>query len=338
MCQDFIDVKPIDDDPEQYRLNVLNSWKIMSHVVRNIEDDCLIAHSDFSGVGYDCLDLVVRDGDKWRSTSILLNRNGLNSMVLGGVWMLVEESSVEEVAERIIVLRKFTRRAKPVDTHVSKMCEEVVEWIEQNLQSDIHVGPNDYYLTRERSIVGIHFDHDVDQWPWPFHGPEVGCYIGQHAVTGFSQLPPMKGSTNVSNANEAMEYPSLQHALEAWTPTQSASDVWSEVHSAIRRISEKLGEITRVHIPPMGKYIAVTFAGEPKKIGAYIHVGYVNHIVCVGDSVALENDPGYWRTTFSTFTEGGTKAPHAVADSTLCPECNLQVPVFGECDCGWSPR
>jgi hypothetical protein len=70
----------------------------------------------------------------------------------------------------------------------------------------------------------------------------------------------------------------------------------------------------------------------------FIHVGYVNHIVSVGDSVALENDPGYWRTTFSTFKEGGTKAPHAVAHSTLCPECNLQVPVFGECDCGWSPR
>lgn len=329
-------MKPIDDDPEQYRLNVLNSWKIMSHVVRNIEDDCFIAHSEFSGVGYDCLDLVVRDGDKLRSTRILLNRNGQNSMVLAGVWMLVEKSSAEAVAERIIVRRKFKRRSRPTDTHVSKICGEVVEWIEQNLQEDFHVGPNDYYLTRERSSFGVYFDHDTDQWPWSFHGPEIGCYIGQDAMTGFCQMPPKKGSTNMSTNNEANEYPSLQQALEAWTPMQFASDVWPEVHSAILRISGKLGEITRIHIPPKGDYIAVTFVGEPKKVGAYIHHGYVNHIVQVGDSIALENDPGYWRTRFSTFKEGNTKSVETAKKPVVCPKCNLQIPAYGDCSCGWS--
>ena len=55
-------MKPRDGNPEKYCDNVRKSWLVMHEVVRQIKNDCYIAHLEPNvGVGYDCLSLVAKD-------------------------------------------------------------------------------------------------------------------------------------------------------------------------------------------------------------------------------------------------------------------------------------
>ena len=82
-------MKPRYENLALYRENVYKSWQIMHEVVRQIDQECYIAHLEpFQGVGYDCLSLVTRNSIGNLVTSFMLNRNGVNGLCGG---QLIEE-------------------------------------------------------------------------------------------------------------------------------------------------------------------------------------------------------------------------------------------------------
>lgn len=304
--------------------------------MRNVEEDCLLFHAEPNpGIGYDCLGLATRLGSTRIDQKFLLNRNGQNSTALEGVWKLIEQTNSEEVAEILLKRLSFQIRKRPVDNHVSRVCDQVVGWIECHLDDDFHVGPVGWYLTSRRGRFQAELEYTREEWPLADHGPEILCIVGQDECARFDQVPHEERMTKMSTSDESTDYPTLESALAGWATTQTIPSIWPEIHGAIRSLSDKLGDVVRIHIPPARGYIAVTFEREPKKVGAYIHHGYVNHIVPIGGSFALENDPGYWRTSFSSAHESVSRAHKTSIAPTVCPECHLHVPTSGECSCGW---
>ena len=134
------------------------------------------------------------------------------------------------------------------------------------------------------------------------------------------------------------EYDSLQRALSAWEPMKNQPAVCSEVEEIVGKLRAALGEAIRVHIPEGGSYVAVTFASEPKRVGAYVRPGLVDHIIELGGSYIPEASPNYWRSDLSTARAEMTKKKEFYPEVFLCPDHHMSVPKYGGCPiCGWSP-
>ena len=139
-------------------------------------------------------------------------------------------------------------------------------------------------------------------------------------------------------ADDSNEFEDLGEGLANWASSKDRPGLWPEVTKVASALTERLGEIIKVHIPKSQPYIALTFANRPEKIGAYVSVGFIEHVIEIDGSVPSETSPGYWRTQLSP--AWGSKAP--VRDSKIkvfiCPQDNIEIPIFTECHiCGWSP-
>lgn len=142
-----------------------------------------------------------------------------------------------------------------------------------------------------------------------------------------------------NDMSNSTEYENLEAALNAWSAFNKAPEVKDQIKAVVNRLSASLGEAVRWHKPATDPYIAVTFMGEPKKIGAYIHTGYIDHIIELPGSFVPDVSPNYWRTNLSTAgVQPGRLPKETVTEIKLCPVCSMVVPLYGECGCGWRPE
>jgi len=138
-------------------------------------------------------------------------------------------------------------------------------------------------------------------------------------------------------SSDSTEYESLRAALAAWKSSKDRRELWEEVENLESRLVERLGKTIRVHIPASEPYIALTFA-KPGKIGAYVHVGYVDHVIELAGSAVPEASPDCWRTQMSSSWGSKTVLPESSSTAVLCPIDKLEVPKNGSCPkCDWSP-
>jgi hypothetical protein len=259
-------MRPLDDDPQLYRENVYKSWLIMSFVVRHIKNQCYVAHSDAPvGVGYDNLVLVKVYPSGATQFGFAMNRNGVNSTVVQYIWEKVDEIGAEEVAKIIIARCELEVSSDPVDSEATQLCDEVVEWLEQHKDDEgffepIQIMPN---------------------------GKCVSAIFRESRVSEL--LSPMKLGKNekkdgdmAKKQNSKEEVPqsmTLQGALENWGKLNDRRHVWKEIEAIIEKLESKGGsKAVAFHTTPSKAYVGVKFAHDLLVIGAFIQVGFVDHL------------------------------------------------------------
>ena len=139
-------------------------------------------------------------------------------------------------------------------------------------------------------------------------------------------------------SSDSTEFESLRAALAAWVGSKDRPEDWPEVEDVAALVAERLGEIVKVHIPPEEGYIGLTFATTPKKIGAFVSVKYIEHIVELEGSLPSETSKGCWRTQLKSASTSKAPVRESKIKVFICPQDNIEIPKFTECHiCGWSP-
>lgn len=329
-----------ENNPEQFMMNVYHSWWIMEEVVKNIKHDCVIVHQEpIEGVGYDCLCLYEVFHDNSVRLKFMLNRNGVNSNVLDRVWDRVKEVGVHNVADELIDICEFMRSDYPRVTAASRLCEQVLTWINEHPEDHFYVGPLNWPGSCEKFLDIAPITYPNETWPFRSHGPEISCGVNRVEMDRFvfGLAENELRSESATNGESASVFSSLEHALVNWIPMQHRPEVWPEIAGVIDSLKDQLGEIERIHVPAGHSYIAVTFANEPKRIGAYINAGHIDHIVRTDTSHVPASAPNYWRTPLTTSSGPVIHEPPSEVKSELCPNCFIHISIYGECSCGWKP-
>lgn len=281
-------MRPRDDDSQLYRENVYKSWLIMLHVVRRIKNSCYVAHSDAPiGVGYDNLVLVTVTPSGSTKFGFAMNRNGVNSTVFEYIWEKVDEIGAEEVANVIIERCQLDISPDPVDTEATRLCQEIVEWLEQH--------KNDIGFFEPVRLMR--------------NGKCVSAIVGESRVSEL--LNPVKLSKNEkeerdmpktqNSKEEVPQFMTLQGALENWGKLNDRRHVWKEIEALIKKLESKCGsKAVAFHSPPSKGYVGVKFANDLSVIGAFIKVTYVDHRDFLEGSKWSDSRNNY-RTHLSTF-------------------------------------
>lgn len=281
-------MQPRDDDQQLYRENVYKSWLIMSYVVRYIKNQCYVAHSDAPvGVGYDNLVLVTVSPTGSTHFEFAMNRNGVNSTVVQYIWEKVDEIGAQEVANIIIERCQLEVSPDVVDTEAMRLCDEVVEWLEQHKDDKeffepVHLMPN---------------------------GKCVSAISRESRVSEL--LNPMKLSksekretdmTKTQNSKEEVpQFLTLEGALENWGKLNDRRHVWKEIEAIIEKLESKCGnKAVAFHTTPSKAYVGVKFAHDLLVIGAFIKVTYIDHRDFLEGSEWSDSRNNY-RTHLSTF-------------------------------------
>ena len=280
-------MRPHDDYQQMYQENVYKSWLIMSYVVRHIKNLCYVAHSDAPvGVGYDNLVLVTVSASGSTHFEFAMNRNGVNSTVVQYIWEKVDEIGAEEVAKIIIERCQLEVSSDPVDSEATQLCDEVVEWLEQHKDDKgffepVHLMPN---------------------------GKCVSAIFRESRVSEL--LNPMKLSksekketdmTKTQNSKEEVpQFMTLEGALENWGKLNDRRHVWKEIDAIIKKLESKCGsKAVAFHTTPSKSYVGVKFAHDLSVIGAFIQVGFVDHLEFLEGSEWSDERKNY-RTLLST--------------------------------------
>lgn len=114
----------------------------------------------------------------------------------------------------------------------------------------------------------------------------------------------------MSAIRNSVDFKNLNDALMAWNGHKDRQDLLPLITEMIGLISEKMGQISRIHIPESQAYIGVTFSSNTKQIGAYIAQHHIDHLVELPNSHRRENAPTYWRTLIdSNIEKNGQSSP-----------------------------
>jgi hypothetical protein len=132
-------------------------------------------------------------------------------------------------------------------------------------------------------------------------------------------------------SSDSTEFESLRAALAAWVGSKDRPEDWREVENVAAFVAERLGEIVKVHIPPEEGYIGLTFATMPKKIGAFVSVKHIEHIIELEGSFPSETSKGYWRTQLKSASISKTPVHESKMDSFVCPEHNMLITKYAKC-------
>lgn len=131
----------------------------------------------------------------------------------------------------------------------------------------------------------------------------------------------------------------LETALHSWGKLNGQVSVLAEARDIVHQIEKTNGPITGAFVPSQTRpYVAVMFAGDEKRAGAWIHVGYVDHLVPLPG--ATEHAEKKYFTTRMTSWRGDASggAKEKSINTVPCVNCpGMQVPVTGQCGCGWRP-
>ena len=279
-------MRPLDDDQQLYRENVYKSWLIMSFVVRHIKKQCYVARSDAPvGVGYDNLVLVTVSSTGSTHLEFAMNRNGVNSTVVQYIWEKVDEIGAEEVANIIIERCQLEVSSDVVDTEATRLCDEIVGWLEQHKDDEgffepVHLMPNG------KCVSAIFRESRVSELLSPMKLSE--------SEKKDTEMPKTQNSKE-----EVPQFMTLQGALENWGKLNDRRHVWKEIGAIIEKLQSKGKSTVSFHIPQNKGYVAVTFGINPKQIGAFVRVGFVDHLEFLDGSEWSDKRKNY-RTLLST--------------------------------------
>ena len=138
-------------------------------------------------------------------------------------------------------------------------------------------------------------------------------------------------------ADQREYYPSLEVALHSWGNLNDRPAVVEEVKAVIKRIAEVNGAVTKAFIPARSRsYVAVMFERHSKRAGAWVHVGFVDHLIPLEKSEHYA-EKNFYRSKLSTWNEKSGGKWDESTQGILCPRCpGMLVPVTGSCGCGWN--
>jgi len=176
-----------EDAPEEFRSNVYKSWQIVQTIVRQMDEEVWIVHTDPMGGGsYDCLSLCTMNQHGGRQWLLHLNRNGQNALIEGelyeGVWARCDRTSPSTVALDLLS-QTYVSVQDCMLAENEVQCEtadRVVQWIGANQHRDFYVGPHHWpggpsKLLDLAQITGGGLPYD-----WP--GPEISLAVDRVEV------------------------------------------------------------------------------------------------------------------------------------------------------------
>ena len=305
-------MKPRSDDLDLYRENVYKSWQIMYEVVRQIDQECYIAHLEpFQGVEYDCLSLVTRNSIGNLVTSFMLNRNGVNGLCGGqlieDVWRRASsEDEVSAIAKQLIDGAELSRR--PSGDSKNKMAQIskfVVSWIRDHRDEDFCVSPPGWpegcvdFSDRNFEASGRGDWEIEDHAPWLVLGIRYKELIRIDMTDDLTTTT--KGEhmyTEIENeGNEfGTDYPA---ALKFWGDFEDEPSVLDKVVEIIKYCEKELGAVTLAYVIKSGGYVAIRFETKPNLSVVFVHKGFVDHRVEIPGS-HWNTDHDIWRTNLPT--------------------------------------
>jgi hypothetical protein len=139
------------------------------------------------------------------------------------------------------------------------------------------------------------------------------------------------------NPSHRTYFADLDSAIKAfgWFDGQVAAIF--DIHRIMSALVEAAhSPVFEVYILDDRTYVAVLLESDPDTAAAFIHFGYVDHVIKLPGSQPSAQ-PGRWRTDLPTAYATSNSNPTGVSKTVLCPNCFLQVPVYGSCTCGWEP-
>ena len=332
-------MKPRYDDLDLYRKNVDKSWQIMHEVVRQIDQECYIAHLEpFQGVGYDCLSLVTRNSIGNLVTSFMLNRNGVNGLCGGqlieDVWRRASsEDEVSTIAKQLIDGAQLSRGAsRDSKSKMAQISKFVVSWIRDHRNEDFCVSPPGWpegcveFSDRNFELSGRGEWEIEDHAPWLVLGIRYKELIRIDMTDDLTTTT--KGEimyTEIENeGNEfGTDYPA---ALKFWGDFEDEPSVLEKVVEIIKYCEKELGAVTLAYVIKSGGYVAIRFETKPNLSVVFVHKGFVDHRVEIPGS-HWNTDHDIWRTNLPTgksSVSSHKKLPQI--KHLTCGNCSQQYP------------
>ena len=259
-------MQPRDDDQQLYRENVYKSWLIMSYVVRHIKNQCYVAHSDAPvGVGYDNLVLVTVSASGSTHFKFAMNRNGVNSTVVQYIWEKVDEIGAEEVAKIIIERCQLEVSSDPVDSEATLLCEEIVDWLTLHKEDKQFFEPVRFLPNGRCVSVLVKMSLEKDSL--------------NPLIVNTNKKKETDMTKTQNSKEEVPQFLTLEGALENWGKLNDRRHVWKEIEAIIEKLESKCGsKAVAFHTTPSKAYVGVKFAHDLLVIGAFIQVGFVDHL------------------------------------------------------------
>ena len=280
-------MKPRDDYQQMYQENVYKSWLIMSYVVRHIKNQCYLAHSTGpEGLDYDNLVLVVVTEGSRRSR-FEMNRNGFNSTFVKNIWEKVDEIGAEEVAKVIIERCRLEQSVEPVVSEATLLCEEIVDWLTLHKEDKEFFEPVRFLPNGRCVSVLVKMSLEKDSL--------------NPLILNTNEKKDGDMTKTQNSKEEVPQFMTLEGALENWGKLNNRRHVWKEIDAIIKKLESKCGsKAVAFHTTPSKSYVGVKFAKDLLVIGAFIQVGFVDHLEFLEGSEWSDERKNY-RTHLSTF-------------------------------------
>jgi hypothetical protein len=304
-------MKPRFDDLELYRQNIYKSWQIMHEVVRQIDQECYIAHLEpFQGVGYDCLSLVTRNSIGNLVTSFMLNRNGVNGLCGGqlieDVWRRASsEDEVSAIARLLIDGAELSRRSSGDSKNkMAQISKFVVSWIQDHRDEDFCVSPPGWpegcvnFSDRNFEASGRGDWEIEDHAPWLVLGIRYKELIRIDMTDDLTTTT--KGESVYSEEGKRKEFGTdYLVALKDWGRFDSEPSVLEKVVDVIKNCERELGAVTLAYSVKSEQYVAIRFEKAPGIGSVFVNRGFVDHRVELPGS-HWNKTHDIWRTNLPT--------------------------------------
>ena len=344
-------MKPRDDNPAKYRDNVRKSWLIMHEVVRQIKNDCFIAHLEPNvGVGYDCLSLVASDTRGYKTedfgilrSKFLLNRNGQNGFVgdkvIYDIWETSDTTAgIKKLANDLIEVSGLSRldggESKSV---MARVCSAVTKWIGEQPDDDFCVAPPGWPGGCRKFEPSCNFPDRNDDTLWPTHlgEPYLSLGVGQIEV---ARVRMTDASIKYSETEARQEmYTETEKkrkkfgtnylaAIDAWGGFKAEPGVVEKVMEIVKFTENEFGAVSLAYFVDSRQYVAIRFTKDASLGIVFINKGFVDHRIKIPDSVWNKTHK-IWRTELPTSKNSAAthkKLPEIT--QTLCRKCQMNYP------------
>lgn len=109
----------------------------------------------------------------------------------------------------------------------------------------------------------------------------------------------MNNEDSFNREKKVPHFMTLHGALENWGKLNNRRYVWDEIEVIVEKLQSKGKSTVSFHTTPNKSHIAATFGNNPKQIGAFIQVGFVDHLEFLEGSEWGDKRKNY-RTLLST--------------------------------------
>ena len=332
-------MKPRSDDLDLYRENVYKSWQIMYEVVRQIDQECYIAHLEpFQGVEYDCLSLVTRNSHGNLGTSFMLNRNGVNGLCDGqlieNVWRRAStEDQVLSIANQLIDVAQLSRNLSgDSQSKMAQISKFIVLWISEHRDEEFCVSPPHWpqgcQVFRNQNFEPLNKDEwqIEDHLPWLILGVN---YQEMVRIDMTNNKPTTQNGENVYTEAEKKRKKfgtNYLAAIDAWGGFKEEPAVIKKVDEIVKFTENELGPVSLVYVVDSGQYVAIRFTKDPVLGIVFINRGFVDHRIEIPGSF-WNKTHDVWRTELPTSkNSAATHKKLPEIKQTLCTKCQMHYP------------